>query len=445
MDRRWIVPAAGAVAVLLVVTPMLLSHFGGDRDEVVFWAMGSEAEVADSLLDGFRAAEPGIAVHVQRIPWSAAHEKLLTAYVAGAMPDVFQIGTTWVPEFAELGALEPMDERIASLPGGGKTFFPGALDTCVIGAKALAVPWYIDTRILFYRQDLLREAGVAEPPHEWQQWRDAMQKFRDAGDPAHPRYGAFLPIDEWQVPVALVLQQGGSLLRDNDCYGNMQSAEARRALGFYVDLFHSGLVPQRSAAQIANLYREFAQGYFAYFVSGPWSLSEVAKVFPVYALHDKWETAPLPAPHAAEGRFGVSIAGGADLAISPASPRKEKAWKLVRYLTAGHGAWDFRKKAEALPARREVYDHDRMSYQDRLQLSFVSQIENLATPPKIPEWERIAAKLTLHLERIVRGDATMDQGLADLDYDIDSILEKRRSLLASRGTPCTTPGPGART
>src|SRR5689334_25379710 len=81
--------------------------------EVQLWAMGREGEVVERMLPAFEREHPDVRVRVQQIPWSAAHEKLLTAYVGGAMPDVFQAGNTWLPELVALGALEPLDARIA--------------------------------------------------------------------------------------------------------------------------------------------------------------------------------------------------------------------------------------------------------------------------------------------------------------------------------------------
>ena len=62
-----------------------------------FWAMGREAEVVAELLPAFRERHPEIRVRVQQLPWTAAHEKLLTAYAGDALPDLCQLGNTWLP------------------------------------------------------------------------------------------------------------------------------------------------------------------------------------------------------------------------------------------------------------------------------------------------------------------------------------------------------------
>src|SRR5512140_3641247 len=135
---------------------------------IEFWAMGREGEVVQQLVPEFERRTPGIRVRVQQIPWSAAHEKLLTAFVGDAMPDVFQLGNTWIPELVALDALEPLDARLASTAAvPAADYFPGILDTNVIDGVTYGLPWYVDTRLLFYRSDILEQVGMTQPPRSW--------------------------------------------------------------------------------------------------------------------------------------------------------------------------------------------------------------------------------------------------------------------------------------
>src|SRR3954464_15805053 len=81
----------------------------GSKTTLRIWAMGREGEVLSQLVPGFEREHPDIHVEVQQIPWTAAHEKLLTAYVGDATPDIAMLGNTWVPEFVALNALAPLD------------------------------------------------------------------------------------------------------------------------------------------------------------------------------------------------------------------------------------------------------------------------------------------------------------------------------------------------
>jgi len=390
---------------------------------VEFWALGREGEVVQSLVPAFEARHPDVHVHVQQIPWSAAHEKLLTAYVGHAMPDVLQLGNTWLPELVALGAVTPLDARLAGSTAIRPDAYPeGVLEPNLVEGATYGIPWYVDTRVLFYRSDLLRAAGHPEPPNTWHAWLQAMQdvRRRNAGS-----YAVLLPMDEWQTPVILALQRDGELLRDRDRFGNFESAAVHDAFAFYLDLFARDLAPRAGAAQVANLYQDFASGYFALYVSGPWNIGEFAARLPA-SLAGSWATAPLPGPDAEHP--GVSLAGGASLAIAAGSPHADAAWQWIEYLSEPAQQAAFYRLVGDLPARRAAWDAPELRDDVHLR-AFAAQLAHVRSTPKVPEWERIASAIGEHLEAAIRGRATLDATLAALDQEVDAILEKRRWMM----------------
>jgi multiple sugar transport system substrate-binding protein len=397
------------------------------------WAMGQEGEALARLVTGFEREEPNVEVRVQQIPWSAAHEKLLTAYVGGTMPDVFQIGSTWVSELAALGALEPLDDRVAASSIDTDDFFEGALSADVIDDTLFALPWYVDTRLLFYRSDLLAEAGYHEPPRSWPQWVAAMERVRtvSASKGNGDAYAILLPMGEWEAPVILAMQLGADLLRDGGRFGNFESEPFRHALSFYVDLFERGLAPRSGVAQVANVYQDFAAGYFSFYLTGPWNLGEFRRRLPA-ALQSDWTTAPLPSPDGDEP--GTSLAGGASLALFARSDHADTAWRLVEYLSDPARQTALYEATGDLPSRKSAWTHGGLSDRPPTR-AFRIQLDHVRPPPKVPEWEQIAQRIGRAAESAVRGDQTIETALADLDADSDRILEKRRWMLARRAAP----------
>jgi multiple sugar transport system substrate-binding protein len=409
------------VIVVLFLMAVIACRASDGQNVIRLWAMGREGEVVARMTAEFERDHPGVRVDVQQIPWSAAHEKLLTAYVGGSMPDVFQVGTTWVPEFVAVGALAALDDRV----GGSQNmrlddYFTGVVEANRIDGNLYAIPWYVDTRVLFYRSDLLQRAGKAEPPRTWDEWLAAMTRVRDAAGDG--KYAILLPVREWETPVILALQLGGNLLRDGDRYGNFRGAEFRRAFEFYLDLFKRGLAAGVGETQVTNVYQDFAAGFFAFYITGPWNLGEFATRLPP-DLKDAWATAPMPAPDAQHP--GVSLAGGAGLAISKTSPRQDLAWKLVEYLSQPQRQVEFYRLTGDLPPTETAWKDPSLAGDARAQV-FKTQLKSVASTPKIPEWERIASKVAQYAESSIRGRMTVEGSLVALDAEVDAILEKRR-------------------
>ncbi|MFO1419901.1 MAG: sugar ABC transporter substrate-binding protein [Candidatus Competibacteraceae bacterium] len=409
---------------------------------VEFWAMGQEGERVRALLPEFERRHPDIRVRVQPVPWSAAHEKLLTAYAGDAMPDLFQLGNTWIPEFVALRAVEPLDPRLNAWPEAALAdYFPGILATNRLDGRTWALPWYVDTRLFFYRTDLLAAAGFAEPPATWEGWLDAMARLKALA--GSERYAILLPINEWQLPVILALQRGATLLRDRDRYGDFQNPRFREAFVFYLNLFERGLAPPVGNTQMANLYQEFANGYFAIYATGPWNIGEFGRRLPA-ALQPFWSTTPLPAwipphpnpppPGGRESLVGISLAGGASLALSRTSPRREAAWKLLEFLAEPEQQARFYQLTGDLPARQSAWN-DPVLAGNRHVRAFRDQLQHVRATPPIPEWERIASRIAYYAELAVRKQMGTDEALAALDRDVDRILEKRRWLLDREARP----------
>lgn len=417
--RVRVVALAAALAALLALPGCAPRD---ERTTLRFWGMGREGEVVAQLIEGFEREHPGVRVIVQQIPWTAAHEKLLTAFVGRATPDVSQLGNTWVPEFAALGAVEPLEPWLARAPFGRDAYFPGIWDTNVIDGRTFGVPWYVDTRLLFYRRDLLAQAGWDSMPATWSGWRDAMRAIKRQGGGAN--YAIFLPLNEWNVPVILGMQAGSPLLRDGATRAAFRDSAFRAGFDFYLGLFREGLAPPVTGNEIANAYQEFSRGYFAMWITGPWNLGEFRRRLPP-EQQDDWATAPLPGPHGAAS--GVSLAGGSSLVMFRGSKHKPEAWALLEYLSRPEVQLEFWRLTGDLPGRVEAW-RDPALASDPNTRAFGVQLGRVVPLPKVPESEQIAIRLQDWVERAVRGSVPPDRALASLSAEVDRMLEKRRWL-----------------
>jgi multiple sugar transport system substrate-binding protein len=338
-----------------------------------------------------------------------------------------------VPEFVALDALEPLDSYVArSTLLKEADFFPGSWSTNVVDGRAYGVPWYVDTRVVFYRTDLLEAAGYDSIPDTWAEWREAMVRVKSRMGPR--QYPILVPTSEWPPPVILGLQTGAPLLRDDGHYGNFSDPRLRRAFDFYIGLFRDGLAPKVSGAEVSNLYQEFERGNIAMYISGPWQIGEFSNRLPP-ASQGTWMTAPLPGPDGP----GTSIAGGASLVIFRGSRRKTDAWKLAEYLSRPEVQLRFYTLTGDLPTTRDAWNDSTLA-NNRHARAFRQQLDRMVPLPQVPEWEQIATKVFEYGEQAIRGRLTVDAMLAALDRDVKGLLETRRWMAERNAGATRSPG-----
>ena len=423
MDRWTLLRRAAALAFVAGCSD---ASARDGRRELSVWAFGAEGEAIGPMVRAFEAENPSIHVRVQQIPWTAAHEKLLTAFVGGALPDVAQLENTWVPEFAAIDALMPLDAAMSrdSLHVPRGDYFPGVLATNVVDDTLYGVPWYVDTRVMFYRSDLLRKAGVASAPKTWSEWRDALVKLKTVqpagSDPM------LLPLDEWAQPVILALQSGATLLRERGTKAFFRDPRFRQGFEFYIRMFQDRLAPALANTQITNVYQEIAAGRTAMYITGPWNVGEFKRRIPD-SLQHAWATAPLPGPSGP----GTSLAGGSSIVIMRNAKHFDDAWRFVAFLSDPARQAAFYEATGDLPARRSAWNTPKLA-SDVYLTAFREQLTRISPTPAVPEWELIATDIAAAAERAARGRQTIDAALTELDAQVDAVLEKRRWLVEKR-------------
>jgi len=432
-SRRVNATMSRAASRLLTIVALMLAGCSSSQDAhtLTFWTIGREGEAVVKLLPEFEREHPGIQVKVQQMPLTAAHQKLLTAFAGNSTPDVTQLGNTWLPEFVALRALEPLQQRVAaSTVVKPADYFDHIWSTNLIDGALYGVPWYVDTRLLFYRRDLLKAAGFDAPPRDWAQWRAMLAAL---SHPDRGSYGILLPTNEYEQLMSLALQQPESMLRDGGRYGNFRSAGFKRALAFYVDTFRLHQAPAITAVEAGNPWEEFGRGVYAFYFSGPWNIGEFRQRLPA-DRENEWATAALPGPDG--GASGA--AGGSSLVIFRRSTHKDEAWALIEYLSRPDVQQRFYDLLGDMPARRSAWDGGSLRTDPKVQ-AFREQLEHVKATPPVPEWEQIANEMQLVAAQAVAGELTIDEAAAEIDRRADRILEKRRWILdhphATTGSP----------
>lgn len=386
---------------------------GRNPDALTLWAMSYEGDYSPLLMPDF-THRTGIDVEVQSLPWTAAHEKLLTAYAGGSLPDVLMLPNGWIGEFAMVGAIAPV-ANVALLGD----LLPAMRRSVTVGDQPYGVPWSVGPMMQFYRRDLLAEAGYRVPPSDWEGWRRmgfALKRRRPDS------YAYLMLLNWWETLFTFIAQTGVDPLRDGATRGNFRDPAVRAALAFYVSLFTDGLAPRVLSTEVQDPLAAFAQGYFAVYPSPPSLLLDLKRRSAELAA-DRWSVARMPGPHGP----GAVSGGSAALAVSRHTRRPADAWRLVAHLTSRASELRMQSLIGNLPARESAWRSPQLA--TSLFKPFAEQLRYPVNGIAVIEGERIRIEVQLVAERVVRGQLTIDQGAAEMDRRVDQLLAKRRALV----------------
>jgi len=405
--RLWYIAAALALGLALVAA----GCGGGDDDEaadttattsedgpgtvsgeITVWAMGAEGEKLDVLAKDFMTENPDIKVEVTPIAWDVAHDKLLTSVAGNKTPDVSQMGTTWMGEFAKTGALDEVPDTIDA-----DSFFESAQSTGVVDDTAYGVPWYVETRVLYYRTDIAKKAGVTEPPETWDDLKAMAKAMKEKGG---AKYGISLSPANWQELLPFVWQNGGEVVTDGEF--SFDTPEVVEAIEFYKSFFEEGLTAE-SVPEGFDITPAFIQGTHPMFFSGPWHIGLIKDTGGA-EFEGKWAIAPMPTKET-----GTSFVGGSDLVVFKSSESKDAAWKFVEYLSSPEVQQKWYDTVSALPSVASAWESGTLSTDEKLSL-FGKQLEDAKTPPVIPRWEQVAADVVnTEMEKAMIGGASAEE------------------------------------
>ncbi|MEP6679943.1 MAG: sugar ABC transporter substrate-binding protein [Chloroflexota bacterium] len=376
--------------------------------DLTVWAMGTEGEKLGLLAKDFMAENPDVRVKVTAVPWDAAHDKITTAIAGNTTPDVSLIGTTWMGEFAKTGALDATPANLDP-----KSFFEGAFNTSVVNGTSYGVPWYVETRLIYYRTDLAAKAGFTEAPKSW---ADLMKMAEGMKSKAGAQWGISLQAGgtgSWQTFLPFAWQQGATVIDDQGKF-TLDSPEMTKALEYYTSFFKGKLSP--TALEPNALEQGFVAGKIGAFVSGPWHIG-ILKDPKVGGdkITGKWGLMHMPMEKKA-----TSFVGGGDLVVFKDSKNRAAAWKFVEYLSKPEVQVKWFKTVNDLPAVKAAWD-DASLKGDENVAKFGDQLNDAQSPPTIATWEQVAAAIDSEVEKATKGTESPADAVKAMQQQATSI------------------------
>jgi len=369
-----------------------------------------------SLIKNFEQ-ENRVKVNLVFLSWATGWSELVKYALYGTGPDVSEIGSTWMPSLVGMDTLTPVSDIQLAKTGGEDAFLHAIWQSAFIDKKIYGIPWFTDTRLIYYRRDLFAKAGL-DPSQVFQSTQNlsaAVEALKTVS-----------PVAPWMVPTVKATQNmhivapwvwgaGGDFLSPD---GNAILFDQPAALSGFCDYFRLGrYLKNELRLDIPDVENSFYHDKAAMIVSGSWIGMRGMRHYGLDIVKENYGVAPTP---------GVPFIGGSHLAIWKNAKNPELARKLVEYLAYADVQRGFYKTAIMLPTRNEVLQSSDMGTDDGVWKASVEALYRGRCFPAVRLWGKLEEAVSTEVGNIWAEIAANPQ------QDADQIVVKHISGVAER-------------
>ncbi|GAA4355812.1 extracellular solute-binding protein [Angustibacter luteus] len=355
----------------------------GGKTKVRLWLVGTDTPQAarDYAKATFEKENPKAELVIEQQVWDGLVDKLTTSLSGSDSPDVVEVGNTQAVAFTSAGAFKDISDKKAEL--GGDDLLSGFVDAGSYDGKLYAAPYYAGSRLVFYRKDLLKKAGL-EVPTTLNDYIAAGTKLK-AQSTKKPFSGIYFPGQDWRNALPYIWSAGGDLAvqKDGKWQGSLSTPESvaglkqvqqvmANASGAAKDGNETDPQVPYCANQIGMLS---APGWVKGSILDPKAGCPKAEAnLGVFAL-----------PGASAGQTAPVFLGGSNIAIAAKSKHQDLAYGLMKVLLSD-GYQTEMAKAGLIPAKKSLFP---ALGTDDVAKAIGQAASNTKSTPAAPGWANV--------------------------------------------------------
>jgi len=410
------------VVVLFAILTMVLSVFS-ITITVTAGAVGRELEVLIEQVAMFTEENPDITVNILPMPNSTTdRHQLYVTYLASGTPDpdVLNLDVIWPAEFAPFLVDLTDDYDYFGLDG----FFPGTVASNTVEGKLVAVPWFTDAGVFYYRKDLLDKYGY-DVPKTWDEVyiaaKDISEKEGIEGFVWQGARYEGLTCDVMEFVHSFggeIMKDGEVVVDDPEYYDNNVAA-----ITFMDKLIEDKVTPAGVTTYMEEEARRVFQNGDAVFMRNwpyAWSLVNA----PESPVAGKVGVTVLPKGPEPDGRNSATL-GGWNLGINANSSAAEieASKKLIKFLVSKEQQVYKAVYVSETPTMAEAYNDPRTIEANPLWADILDVFLNAEPRPISPIYAEISYEIYVAVHEVLTQQITPEEALDNLAKNLKSLVE----------------------
>ncbi|HET8608060.1 MAG TPA: extracellular solute-binding protein [Gaiellaceae bacterium] len=330
--KKRVVAAAVSILALAVAATAAASVSRQSANKLTVWlqtdAQSGWPDVVAAANQQFQATHPGWTVDVQYQTWGDHLQKFDATLAGGGTPDVVEMGNTEMTKYMAAGAFADLTAQKSSFDNSAG-WLSGLTKSSSYGGKLYGVPYYAGSRVVTYRTDLFKKAGIKKVPTSLAEFSADAKKLA-----ATNKQKGFSPVyvagTDWYVAMSFVYDFGGRIATTSKgkWVGTLAQKPALQGLQAFQSFFDTASRASKTTDEThPNPYDVYAQGQAAAIIGPAWFTCCVGKKYTSV-------TAQFPMPSHVKGQVMPGFLGGSDLAVPAASPNRTQAVDWLKAFTS---------------------------------------------------------------------------------------------------------------
>lgn len=401
------------LGLLIVVT----AH-AQEKKTVEYWCWTEHCAVAQALESEFESQNPEQDLIITEFgPWDL-HDKLLIALSSGTgAPDVALLVQRRFRQYAESGRILDLTDEFSDL----QSQYPESVWEIVSNdGSVYGLPYDQNPGVLFYRKDLLEEAGVELPIETWDEFVEIGKQLAQDG-----RYMTwqFVPGGSWGVAFySMFLQSRGGNVFDAEGKVIRENQVAKDTICWYEDLGEIALQTENNSP---DFFVALKEDNILTYANPTWGMYRVKELAP--ELEGKWDVQAWPL-WGEDAQPFTGAWGGNVVTIPAQTDNPEGAKRWVEFLAASiTGQSEVWQVGGLVPAYLPTLETDAVRQPDPYlggTVIYEKAIESRELPVfNYFNWSQAETIIGNHIDLMFAGDHTCEEAWDAIEIELVNTFE----------------------
>lgn len=376
-------------------------------------------EPTQKIVDAYNESQDKVQVETVILPQDAntVHDDFVNKLASGdTSVDVMGLDVTYISEFGSAGWLADLTDLVD--PSVTEGMLTGPVEGATIDGKLVAMPWFTNSSVLFYRSDVLEELG-AEVPTTWEGWMELADKAVGING---VEYGADFQAAQSEALVCnwveYVWSNGGDILdKDgNPVVNSENNIEATEIMKKLVDEYAPEGITTYTETESEQVFKEgkclFIRDWSGFWSSGQDEGSKVTG-----------KIAATKLPVGPSGTESHTCLGGLDLVINNNidDQHKEAAADFISYMASPETQKEMTLISSQPPVVESVYTDAEILEAIPFYEEFVDIIATGKSRPLSPKYAKVSDAIQRNIHEALVGETEVKDAIEALQGELEEL------------------------